>query len=60
MIAEATCDTGEDVDAVEELLNRLDERCREINGQMRGDALGRTRRDMAARWSRRKDIKNVR
>lgn len=60
LIAEATCDTGEDEDAVEELLNRLEERCRAIIGQMWGTALGRTRRDMAARWSRRKDIRNIR
>lgn len=57
--AEATCDTGEDVDAVEELLNRLDGRCGASIGAMRGIALGRTSMDMAARWSRWKEMEEI-
>lgn len=54
--AEATCDTGDDVDAVEELLNRLEARCGASVGAMRGIVLGRTSRDIAARWSRWKEM----
>lgn len=54
--AEATCDTGDDVDAVEELLNCLEARCGASVGAMRGIVLGRTSRDIAARWSRWKEM----